>query len=49
MKVYLHKIDLGDFLYCSIVTLTIKSQILCAEKMYGKFNTFEVRLTKIPI
>ena len=49
MKVNLYKIDLGDFLYCSIVTLAIKSQILCAEKMYGKFHKFEVRLTKIPI
>ena len=29
--------------------LAIKSQILCAEKMYGRFDKFEVRHIKMTI
>ena len=51
MNVYLYKTDLGPFFILQSLSkvLTIKSHILCAEKMHGKFDTFGVRLIKTTI
>ena len=47
MKPYHYKLNLGDLLITKC--LITKSHIFCAEKIYGMFNTFEVKLIKTVI